>query len=154
MSSSPFPRSAENSCHSSNSCSKKSRVQSPFSRSAEHSSYSCSKEKSRVQRKNLVFMSLSRASVEHSCHSSYSCSKSLLAQRRKFVSFELFVFKVPFPRSVEHSCHSSYSCSTRKISCSPFPRSVEHSCHSSYSCSQEKSRVHKKIIRVPIRMQK
>ena len=43
----PFPRRAENSCHSRNSCSKK---------------ISCSK-------------SLSRASVEHSCHSSYSCSK-------------------------------------------------------------------------------
>ena len=42
------------------------------------------------------------------------------AQRRKFVSFEKFVFKknpvfkVPFPRSAEHSCHSSYSCSKEK----------------------------------------
>ena len=45
---------------------------------------------------------------------------------------------------------------TRRIPYPPVPSraSVEHSCYSRFSCSQEKSRVHKKIIRVPIRMQK
>ena len=63
----PFPRSAENSFYSFNSCSTRKISCSPFPRSAEHSCYSCSQ-------KNLVFTVLP-------------------VQRRKFVSFEKFVFK-------------------------------------------------------------
>ena len=154
-------------------CSQKTR----HTKDSFNSRYSCSQEKSRVHKKNLVF-----------------CSP-FPRKRGTFVLFELFVFKrriscppVPSRASVEHSCYSSYSCSkeesrvlqslpaqawnirvirvirvqkknlvfTRKISCPPVlsRASVENSCYSSYSCSQEKSRVHKKIIRVPIRMQK
>ena len=100
----------------------------------------------------------SRASVEHSCYSRYSCSKEESRVHKKnlvssspfprkrgtFVLFELFVFK------------RRISCSQEKSRVPPIPSraSVENSCYSSYSCSKEKSRVHKKFIRVPIRMQK
>ena len=97
----------------------------------------------------------SRASVEHSCYSRYSCSKEESRVHKKnlvssspfprkrgtFVLFELFVFK------------RRISCSQEKSRVPPIPSraSVENSC---YSSSKEKSRVHKKFIRVPIRMQK
>ena len=119
----------------------------------------------RVHKKNPVFTRriscppvLSRASVEHSCYSRYSCSKEESRVHKKnlvssspfprkrgtFVLFELFVFK------------RRISCSQEKSRVPPIPSraSVENSCYSSYSCSKEKSRVHKKFIRVPIRMQK
>ena len=100
-------RSAEDSCHSSNSCSQKNLV---FPLPAQRRTFvlfelSVFKEKSRVHvpfpRQRGTFVSF-----EKFVFKKISCSKSLLAQRRKFVSFELFVFKRKIPCSQEN-----YPCS-------------------------------------------
>ena len=77
-------------------CSQKTR----HTKDSFNSRYSCSQEKSRVHKKNLV------------------SSSPFPRKRGTFVLFELFVFKrrIPCPpvlsrASVEHSCYSSYSCS-------------------------------------------
>ena len=149
-----------------------------------NSRYSCSKEESRVHKKNPVFLQafpaqawnirvirvirvhkknpmftrkiscppvLSRVSVEYSCYSSYSCSKE---ESRVLQSLPAQAWNIRVIRVIR--VQKKNLVFTRKISCPPVlsRASVENSCYSSYSCSQEKSRVHKKFIRVPIRMQK
>ena len=118
----PSRVSVEHSCYSSYSCSQeKSRVLQSFPAQAWNIRVI------RVQKKNLVFTRKipcsavpSRVSVEHSCYSRYSCSqeksrvhkKNLVSsspfsrKRRKFVLFELFVFKRKIPCSQEN-----YPCS-------------------------------------------
>ena len=133
----------------------------PSRASVEHSCYSrfsCSQEESRVHKKNPV------------------SSSPFPRKRGTFVLFALFVFTRKISCSQEESrvlqslpaqawnirvirvfrVHKKYLVFTRRIPYPPVPSraSVENSCYSRYSCSQEKSRVHKKIIRVPIRMQK
>ena len=123
--------SAEDSCHSSNSCSQK----------------------------NLVFKVPFPHSAENSCHSKYYLPSRAAWNIRVIRVIRVqknLVFKVPFPRQRGTFVSFELFVFKRKIPCPPVlsRASVEHSCHSSYSCSKEKSRVHKKIIRVPIRMQK
>ena len=112
----------------------------------------------RVHKKNLVFTRRipyppvpSRASVENSCYSRYSCSQEesrvhkknpissspFPRKRGKFVLFALFVF-------------------TRKISCSQEESRILQSLPAQAWNIRviRVIRVHKKIIRVPIRMQK
>ena len=135
-------------------CSQKTR----HTKDSFNSRYSCSQEKSRVHKKNLV------------------SSSPFPRKRGIFVLFELFVFTRKIPCSQEKSrvlqsfpaqawnirvirvirVQKKNLVFTRRISCPPVlsRASVENSCYSSYSCSKEKSRVHKKFIRVPIRMQK
>ena len=112
----------------------------------------------RVHKKNLVFTRRISCSQEES-----RILQSLPAQAWKIrvirvirVHKKNLVFSSPFPRKRGKFVLFALFVFTRKISCSPVPSraSVENSCYSRYSCSQEKSRVHKKIIRVPIRMQK
>ena len=99
-------------------------------------SYSCSQEKSRVHKKNLVFTRRipyppvpSRASVEHSCYSRYSCS-----QEKSRVHKKNPVSSSPFPRKRGTFVLFALFVFTRKISCS----------QENYPCSHP----HAKIIKI------
>ena len=113
----PSRVSVEHSCYSSYSCSQeKSRVLQSFPAQAWNIRVI---RVIRVQKKNLVFTRriscppvLSRASVENSCYSSSQeksrvhkknlvSSSPFSRKRRKFVLFELFVFKRKIPCSQE-----------------------------------------------------